>query len=153
MVGINKWDGLSSEHRDNIKREFDRKLGFLNFAKHLHISALRQKGMTQMMDAVRIAYASATSKMSTPRLTRLLQQAVEKQQPPRARGGRPKLRYAHQGGSNPPTVIIHGNALADVPASYVRYLEHYFADAFKLQGTPLRVQLKTGRNPYVSQKK
>lgn len=153
VVGINKWDGLSSEHRDNIKREFDRKLGFLNFAKHLHISALRQKGMTQMMDAVRIAYASATSKMSTPRLTRLLQQAVEKQQPPRARGGRPKLRYAHQGGSNPPTVIIHGNALADVPASYVRYLEHYFADAFKLQGTPLRVQLKTGRNPYVSQKK
>ncbi len=149
VVGINKWDHLNAESRENIKREFDRKLGFLSFAKHLHISALQQKGMTELMNAICAAYASATCNMPTPRLTRLLQQAVEKQQPPRARGGRPKLRYAHQGGSNPPIVVIHGNALSDVPASYVRYLEHYFIDAFKLQGTPLRIQLKTGRNPYV----
>ncbi|MDR1529982.1 MAG: ribosome biogenesis GTPase Der [Burkholderiales bacterium] len=152
VVGVNKWDDLPAERREKIKREFDRKLGFLDFARHLHISALHKKGMTELMDTARSAYGAAMCKMPTPRLTRLLQQAVERQQPPRAGGGRPKLRYAHQGGSNPPVIVVHGNALAHIPDSYIRYLEHFFLDAFQLRGTPLRIQLKTGKNPYVRHK-
>ena len=93
-------------------------------------------------------YAAAMAKLPTPRLTRTLQLAVERQQPPRAGMVRPKLRYAHQGGSNPPVVVIHGTSLSKVPDAYRRYLEHFFADAFKLRGTPLRIQFKTGVNPY-----
>jgi GTP-binding protein len=88
------------------------------------------------------------AKLPTPKLTRALQAAVIKQQPPRSGYGRPKLRYAHQGGSNPPRIIVHGSALDSVPDSYKRYLERFFRDAFQLQGTPLKVELKTGRNPY-----
>jgi GTP-binding protein len=94
------------------------------------------------------AYAAAMAKMSTPKLTRVLIAAVEKQTPPRHGMFRPKLRYAHQGGSNPPIIVIHGNALEHIPASYTRYLEHYFIEAFKLQGTPLRIQYKTSKNPF-----
>ncbi|MDR0587893.1 MAG: ribosome biogenesis GTPase Der [Burkholderiales bacterium] len=148
VVGINKWEKLPPDTREAVKRDFDRKLMFLNFAQVLHLSALEQKGLPQLMSFVNDAFAAAHCKMPTPRLTRLLQQAVEKQQPPRAAGGRPKLRYAHQGGSNPPVIVIHGNALNDVPDSYVRYLEHFFLDAFKLKGTPLRIRMKTGKNPY-----
>jgi len=90
------------------------------------------------------------AKLPTPKLTRMLQEAVERQQPPRAGMGRPKLRYAHQGGQNPPLVIIHGSALNSIPESYRRYLEHLFSDAFKLRGTPLRIQFKTGANPYAN---
>ena len=88
------------------------------------------------------------AKLPTPKLTRALQAAITKQQPPRAGYGRPKMRYAHQGGSNPPRIIVHGSALEHVPESYRRYLERFFREAFKLQGTPLKVELKTGRNPY-----
>ena len=101
-----------------------------------------------MVASVDAAYAAAMAKLSTPRLTRALQQAVERQQPPRAGYSRPKLRYAHQGGMNPPVVVIHGTALAGVPDSYRRYLERFFAEAFQLRGTPLRIQFKTGANPY-----
>ena len=101
-----------------------------------------------MIKSVDAAYAAAMAKLPTPKLTRALQAAVIQQQPPRAGYGRPKLRYAHQGGSNPPRIIIHGNALEHVPDSYRRYLERFFREAFKLQGTPLKVELKTGRNPY-----
>ncbi|MDR2710900.1 MAG: ribosome biogenesis GTPase Der [Burkholderiales bacterium] len=153
VVGINKWDGLPADQRDTIKRDFDRKLGFLSFAQHLHLSALNAQGLPALMKAVHAAFEAATRKLPTPRLTRLLQQAVERQQPPRAGGGRPKLRYAHQGGSNPPVIVIHGTALSEVPQSYVRYLEHFFSDAFQLEGTPLRIQFKTGKNPYVASKR
>ncbi|MDR0247073.1 MAG: ribosome biogenesis GTPase Der [Burkholderiales bacterium] len=153
VVGINKWDGLTADQRETIKRDFDRKLGFLNFARHLHLSALNAQGLPALMKAVRAAYEAATRKLPTPRLTRLLQQAVERQQPPRAGGGRPKLRYAHQGGSNPPIIVIHGSALDSIPQNYVRYLEHFFSEAFQLEGTPLRVQFKTGHNPYVASKR
>ncbi|MDR2173935.1 MAG: ribosome biogenesis GTPase Der [Burkholderiales bacterium] len=149
VVGINKWDGLPADQRETVKRDFDRKLGFLSFARHLHLSALNAQGLPALMKAVRAAYDAATRKLPTPRLTRLLQQAVERQQPPRAGGGRPKLRYAHQGGSNPPIIVIHGTALASIPQNYVRYLERFFSEAFQLEGTPLRVQFKTGNNPYV----
>jgi GTP-binding protein len=94
------------------------------------------------------AYAAAMAKLSTPRLTRVLQQAVQRQQPPRAGVVRPKLRYAHQGGVNPPLVVIHGSALAHVPDAYRRYLERFFSSAFQLRGTPLRIQFKTGVNPF-----
>jgi len=100
------------------------------------------------MHAVDQAYAAAMAKLSTPRLTRALQDAVSRQQPPRAGLVRPKLRYAHQGGMNPPLVVVHGSALQHVPAAYRRYLEHFLRDAFQLRGTPLRIQFKTGVNPY-----
>ena len=102
------------------------------------------------MKSVDAAYAAAMARLPTPKLTRTLMQAVERQQPPRAGMGRPKLRYAHQGGHNPPLIVIHGSALASIPDSYRRYLEHFFAEAFQLRGTPLRIQFKTGRNPYAA---
>jgi GTP-binding protein len=101
------------------------------------------------MKSVGAAYAAAMTRLPTPKLTRTLIAAVAQQQPPRAGVSRPKLRYAHQGGANPPRIIVHGNALEHVPESYRRYLERFFRDAFKLQGTPLKVEFKTGRNPYV----
>jgi GTPase len=147
-VGVNKWDALSPEQRDEVKRDLDRKLGFLSFAQHHFISAREGRGIDALMRSVDHAYSAAMSRLPTPRLTRALQQAVERQQPPRAGLVRPKLRYAHQGGVNPPLVVIHGSALGYVPDSYRRYLEHFFTDAFKLRGTPLRIQFKTGVNPY-----
>ena len=150
VVGINKWDGLTVDQREEVKREFGRKLGFLAFAHHHHISAKEGRGVGELLQSVDAAYAAAMARLPTPKLTRTLQQAVERQQPPRAGMGRPKLRYAHQGGQNPPLIIIHGSALAHIPESYRRYLEHFFSDAFKLRGTPLRIQFKTGVNPYAN---
>jgi GTP-binding protein len=150
VVGINKWDGLPGDRREDVKREFGRKLAFLAFAEHHYISAQEGRGVGDLMRSVDAAYAAAMAKLPTPKLTRALQQAVERQQPPRAGMGRPKLRYAHQGGQNPPLIIIHGSALAHIPDTYRRYLEHFFTDAFKLRGTPLRIQFKTGANPYAN---
>ena len=148
VVAANKWDGLSAEAREQVKSEFDRKLAFLGFARLLTISARDGKGIGALLKAVDQAYAAATAKLPTPRLTRALQEAVARQQPPRAGLVRPKLRYAHQGGMNPPIIVIHGSALGRIPATYRRYLEHFFLDAFQLRGTPLRIQFKTGANPY-----
>jgi GTP-binding protein len=148
VIGVNKWDGLADEAREGVKREFGRKLGFLSFAQHHFISAREGRGVDALFRSVDHAYAAAMAKLSTPRLTRALQKAVERQQPPRAGLVRPKLRYAHQGGVNPPLVVIHGSALGHVPDAYRRYLEHFFADAFQLRGTPLRIQFKVGFNPY-----
>ncbi|MBP6369172.1 MAG: ribosome biogenesis GTPase Der, partial [Burkholderiales bacterium] len=148
VVAINKWDAASTEQREEVKREIGRKLAFLDFATQLPISAREGRGLPALLAAIDAAYAAAMVKLPTPRLTRALQLAVERQQPPRAGMNRPKLRYAHQGGSNPPIVVIHGTSLSKVPDAYRRYLEHFFADAFKLRGTPLRIQFKTGVNPY-----
>jgi GTPase len=148
VIGINKWDGLAEEQRDAVKRDIERKLAFLSFAQHHFISAKEGRGVEAVLGSVDRAYAAAMAKLSTPRLTRALQSAVERQQPPRAGLVRPKMRYAHQGGMNPPLVIVHGSALKHVPAAYRRYLERFFADAFELRGTPLRIQFKTGVNPY-----
>jgi len=148
VVGINKWDGLAQDRRGEVKRDLERKLPFLAFAQHHFISAQERRGVEAMLGSVDRAYAAAMAKLSTPRLTRTLQSAVERQQPPRAGLVRPKLRYAHQGGMNPPLVIVHGSALKYVPDTYRRYLERFFADAFQLRGTPLRIQFKTGVNPY-----
>jgi GTPase len=148
VLGVNKWDGLDTEQRDRVKRDIDRKLAFLAFADSHFISAKHGRGIGALMRSVDDAYAAAMSKLPTPRLTRVLQLAVERQQPPRAGLVRPKLRYAHQGGMNPPVVVIHGSALGKVPDAYRRYLERFLAEAFKLRGTPLRIQFKTGVNPY-----
>ena len=128
--------------------KFDRKMGFLSFAAHHFISARDGKGVGPVLKSVREAFASAMVKLPTPRLTRTLQLAVERQQPPRAGLVRPKLRYAHQGGVNPPLIVVHGTALRHVPDAYRRYLERFFAEAFQLRGTPLRIQFKAGANPY-----
>ena len=149
VLGVNKWDGLPLGKRDEVKRDISRKLGFLEFADAHFISAKAGRGIGALMKSVDSAYAAAMSKLPTPRLTRVIQQAVEQQQPPRAGLVRPKLRYAHQGGMNPPVVVIHGSALDKVPDAYRRYLERFLAGAFKLRGTPLRIQFKSGVNPYV----
>ncbi|SUA51692.1 GTP-binding protein EngA [Oligella ureolytica] len=149
VVAINKWDGLDDYNKEWIEREFNRKLRFLNFAKMHKISALKGRGIGALLKSVNQAHDAAFRKLSTPRLTRVLREAVDQQAPPRKGMFRPKLRYAHQGGQNPPLVIIHGNQLEAVPDSYRRYLETRFRQAFKLDGTPLRIQFKSTRNPYV----
>ena len=148
VLAVNKWDGLDEYARDSAKRDIDRKLHFLGFAKHHFISALNGTGVDALLKSVNQAYASAMAKLPTPQLTRVLLAAVEKQAPPRGGIFRPKMRYAHQGGSNPPLIIVHGSALDKVHASYQRYLEKCFSDAFKLQGTPLRIEFKSGKNPF-----
>ncbi len=148
VVGINKWDGLDAHQRERILREFERKLRFLSFAKMHTVSALNGQGVNALIKSVNAAHAAAFAKLSTPRLTRLLQTAVEEQPPPRKGIFRPKMRYAHQGGQNPPLIIIHGNALDAIPDSYRRYLETRFRTAFKLEGTPLRIEFKSSHNPY-----
>jgi len=149
VVAINKWDGLDEDRRDWIKREIDRKLQFLDFAEFHYISALRKKGLSELFKSVDIAYKAAMAKLATPQLSRALADAVAQHQPPVSKGVRPKLRYAHQGGSNPPIVVIHGNHVDGIKDSYTRFLEKTFRKAFELSGTPLRVQYKQGDNPYV----
>ncbi|MCC6868044.1 MAG: ribosome biogenesis GTPase Der [Burkholderiales bacterium] len=149
VVAINKWDAASVEVRAQAKRDYERKLSFLAFAPCHTISARDGAGVAAVLKSVREAFAAAMVKLPTPRLTRTLQLAVERQQPPRAGLVRPKLRYAHQGGVNPPLVVIHGTALRHIPDAYRRYLERFFAEAFQLRGTPLRIQFKAGSNPYV----
>lgn len=153
VVAINKWDGLSDDQRDRIRREFDRKLRFLSFAKMHTVSALKGQGVNALLRSVNAAHAAAFAKLSTPRLTRELIAAVEQQPPPRKGPFRPKMRYAHQGGQNPPRIIVHGNALDAVPDSYRRYLEGRFREAFKLDGTPLRIEFKSSQNPYLQESK
>jgi GTP-binding protein len=151
VLAVNKWDGLDAYKRDTAKRDIDRKLHFLSFAKHHFISALNGTGVDALLKSVDQAYTAAMTKLPTPQLTRVLMSAIEKQQPPRGIF-RPKMRYAHQGGSNPPLIIIHGSALDKIPDSYKRYLEKTFCDAFKLQGTPLRIEFKAGKNPFADKK-
>lgn len=148
VVAVNKWDGMSEDARELAKRSFARKLGFLSYARSHNISAKHGRGLTALFASVNKAFEAANVKLSTPRLTRTLIAAVEQQPPPRKGTVRPKMRYAHQGGMNPPLVIVHGNSLGAIPESYRRYLEGKFRDAFELQGTPMRIEFRTGRNPY-----
>jgi len=153
VVAINKWDAAGEEAREKAKRDYARKLNFLDFASLHFISARAGTGVVSMLKSVDAAYASAMAKLSTPKLTRALIAAVQKQSPPRSGVSRPKLRYAHQGGMNPPLIMIHGNGLDHVPDSYRRYLERTFISAFQLSGTPVRVFFKQGRNPYANRKR
>ncbi|WP_034297702.1 ribosome biogenesis GTPase Der [Herbaspirillum sp. RV1423] len=153
VVGVNKWDGLQSDRRDEIKMDLERKLNFLSFAKFHFISALKSTGIGPLMKSIDSAYAAAMANLSTPKLTRALIEAVEHQQPRRKGSIRPKLRYAHQGGMNPPVVVIHGNALEGVDDNYKRYLEKHFRETFSLVGTPLRIEFRSSKNPFVRQDK
>ncbi len=152
VLAINKWDSVDSYRREQIKSDVARKLPFLSFARQHFVSALKSQGISGVMASVDKAYAAAMAKLSTPKLTRLLEEAVTKQAPPKVRMFRPKMRYAHQGGSNPPIIVIHGTGLEGIPASYTRYLERMFMEAFKLQGTPLRIQFRSSSNPYSDKK-
>jgi GTP-binding protein len=147
-VVINKWDAADRDQRERAKRDYSRKLAFLDFAAVHHISARAGTGVAQVMRSVDGAYRAAMARLPTPKLTRVMQAALEKQSPPRAGLVRPKLRYAHQGGTNPPLIIIHGNALDRVTDSYRRYLERAFIVAFELKGTPVKVLFRQGKNPY-----
>jgi GTP-binding protein len=149
VVAVNKWDDLDDYQRDMVKRAIARKLNFLSFSAFHYISARNNQGLGPLMASVDRAYRAAMIKLPTPRLTRVLLAAVAKQEPPRSGTGRPKLRFAHQGGRNPPVVIVHGNALDTIPDTYRRYLEATFRKTFSLEGTPLRIEFRTGRNPYV----
>jgi len=150
VVAVNKWDTVPAGRRDDVKSELDRKASFLAFARHHYMSAREGRGLPGLLRSIDAAYAAAMAKLSTPKLTRTLQAAILRQQPPRSGVSRPKLRYAHQGGQNPPLIVIHGSALSHIPATYRRYLEHFFSEAFQLRGTPLRIQFKTGANPYAA---
>ena len=148
VIAVNKWDAIDSYRREQTKLDINRKLNFLGFARLHFISALNGDGIGGVLTSVDKAYAAAMIKLTTPKLTRALQNALEKQAPPRHGLFRPKMRYAHQGGSNPPIIVIHGNALDHIPESYTRFLERSFMDAFKLKGTPLRILYKTTKNPF-----
>ena len=153
VVAVNKWDAVDSEKRKDVQNDLERKLQFLDFAHFAQISALKGTGIKPLLAAVDGAFAAAMAKLSTPRLTRALQAAVVQQQPPMSGRFRPKMRYAHQGGSNPPIVVIHGTGLDGVKAPYKRYLENTFRKVFKLQGTPLRIELRSAANPYEGRRK
>jgi GTP-binding protein len=148
VVAVNKWDALNAYAKAQAKQAIENKLKFLDFAPVLFISALENVGLAKLLYAVDAAFASATAKLPTPKLTRVLQEAIARQAPPRHGAIRPKMRYAHQGGQNPPIIVIHGNALEHVPPSYKRYLENTFRETFRLSGTPLRIVFQTSENPY-----
>ncbi|MEJ2404999.1 MAG: ribosome biogenesis GTPase Der [Candidatus Thiodiazotropha sp.] len=148
ILVVNKWDGLEPDQREWIKEEIERKLPFLKFARRHFISALHGSGVGDLFDLVDQVYKSAMSKLSTPELTRILEILVQEHQPPLVNGRRIKLRYAHQGGKNPPLIVIHGNQTEQVPDSYKRYLITRFRTALKLKGTPIRLEFRSGDNPY-----
>ena len=148
VVAVNKWDAVDAYQRQMFERSVEQRLAFLKFAPVLHISALKRQGLGPVWKAIVDAHASATRKLPTPVLTRLLQEAVQHQAPRRSGAFTPKLRYAHQGGMNPPIVIIHGNGLEHVTEAYKRYLEGRVREHFKLSGTPLRIEFKSSRNPF-----
>ncbi len=148
VVAINKWDGLDPESRSEVRTQFARKLAFLDFAALHTISALHGSGVGLLLEEVDRAYANATKDLPTPEVTRLLAAAVQEHQPPLVHGRRIKLRYAHQGGRNPPLIVIHGNQTDDVPETYRRYLINRFRRDLHLAGTPLRIEFKSGENPF-----
>ncbi len=148
VIAINKWDGLDPDQRDQIRSDLKRRLVFVPFAAQHFISARHGTGVGEMMASVDQAYASAFKDMNTRYLTDLLEEAVFKHNPPLHHGRRVKLRYAHQGGRNPPIIVIHGNQTEHLPAAYKRYLANFFITKLKLRGTPLRIELKSGGNPF-----
>ena len=148
VLAVNKWDAVDDYQKQTLQRSIEQRLAFLKFAPVLHISAIKRQGLGAGVEGDRRRACSATSKMSTPVLTRLLLEAVEHQTPKRAGMFRPKLRYAHQGGMNPPIIVIHGNSLEHVTDAYKRFLEGRFREHFKLVGTPLRIEMRSSQNPF-----
>jgi GTP-binding protein len=152
IVAVNKWDGLDDYARGQITGQLERRLPFLDFATTCFISALHGTGVGDLFPDINKAYASAMRELPTPELTRILEQAVQAHQPPLVRGRRIKLRYAHQGGRNPPVIVVHGNQATRVPLTYKRYLVHAFRKAMRLTGTPIRIEFRTGSNPFEGRK-
>ena len=148
VLAVNKWDAVDAYQRELVQRSIESRLAFLKFAELHFISAIKRQGLGPLWGSIAKAHQAAMRKMPTPQLTRLLQEAVQFQAPKRTGMYRPKLRYAHQGGMNPPVIVVHGNSLEGVTDAYKRYLEGRFRKAFELTGTPLRVEMKTARNPY-----
>ncbi len=152
VIVVNKWDGLSPDERAKVKEDLERKLAFLDFASWHYVSALHGSGVGILLKHVQHAYANAMREFKTSRITKILEDCVTEHQPPLVRGRRIKLRYAHQGGKNPPRIIIHGNQTESVPASYKRFLSGRFRKALQLQGTPLILEFRSGENPYEGKK-
>jgi GTPase len=152
ILAVNKWDHIPPEQRDHIRNQLALKIPFLDFAPRHFISALHGSGVGDLLGAARRAARAALRELPTPELTRALEQALEAHQPPLVRGRRIKLRYAHQGGRNPPVIIVHGNQVNQVPEAYRRYLINSFREAFRLQGTPVRVEFRSDSNPYAGRK-
>ena len=152
IVVVNKWDGLDDEHKEHVRTEIDRRLRFVQFAKIRYISALHGSGVGTLFTLIKEAYASAQQSFSSSRLTRLLEDIISQHQPPLVNGRRIKLRFAHSGGRNPPLIIIHGNQLDALPESYKRYLINSFSQHLQISGTPLKIEFRTGENPYKHKK-
>jgi GTP-binding protein len=152
IIGLNKWDGLSPDQRQTVRRQIDLKLGFVDFAEHHFISALHGSGVGNLFDAVADIHADANRDLPTPLLTRLLGEAVQAHQPPMSHGRRVKLKYAHQGGHFPPVIVIHGNQTDALPESYRRYLTNFFRERLRLHGTPIRLQFRSSDNPFKERK-
>ncbi|WP_100643263.1 ribosome biogenesis GTPase Der [Alteromonas facilis] len=152
VLAVNKWDGLHTDVKEDIKREIDRRLGFIDFARLHFISALHGTGVGHLFESVQEAYASATQRVNTSLLTRIMEIAQEDHQPPLVRGRRVKMKYAHAGGYNPPVIVIHGNQVQDLPDSYKRFLMNYFRKALKTMGTPIKIEFREGANPFEGKK-
>jgi GTPase len=148
LIAVNKWDGIPTDKRDEIRAGLDLRLPFLDFAPIHFISALHGTGVGELMRGVSHAYDASMREMATPELTRVLETAIQQHQPPLVRGRRIKLRYAHQGGRNPPIIVVHGNQIQHVPDAYRRYLSNVFRKTFKLEGTPVRVEFRSDENPF-----
>ncbi|WP_462171830.1 ribosome biogenesis GTPase Der [Pseudoalteromonas xiamenensis] len=150
VIAVNKWDGLDEYVKERIKSELDRRLGFIDFARIHFISALHGTGVGHLFESVEEAYDSATRRVSTAMLRRIMDMAQADHQPPMIRGRRVKLKYAHAGGYNPPRIVIHGNQVDDLPDSYKRYLMNYYRKALNIMGTPIKIEFREGDNPYAN---
>lgn len=152
VIAVNKWDGLDTDVKDEIKRELDRRLGFVDFARLHFISALHGSGVGHLFESVQEAYASATKRINTSLLTRIMEMAQDDHQPPLVRGRRVKMKYAHAGGYNPPVIVIHGNQVEDLPEAYKRYMMNYYRKALHVMGTPIKIEFREGANPFEGKK-
>jgi GTP-binding protein len=153
VIAVNKWDGLDKYQRDECQRALDRRLVFVEWAKQVYISALHGSGLSELMRAVVRAHGSATKVLVSSELTKTLEKAYEGYQPPLVNGHAPKLRFAHPGGNNPPTIVIHGSRTKHIAPAYQRYLENFFRKRYKLEGTPIRIAFRESENPYAGRKK
>lgn len=152
VVAVNKWDGLDKYQREQCDSSLERKLDFAAWARRVHISALHGSGIAELMRAVNRAHASANHKFTSSELTRAVEQAYQAYQPPLVRGHTPKLKYAHPGGTNPPTIIIHGARTKHIAEGYRRYLENFFRKRYRLEGTPIQIVFRDGENPYAGKR-